>query len=215
MGKQLIIIRHARSLYNARKTDNLDSEITEWGQRQALSVARFMKKHMSVTGFRFYTSPFLRCLQTAYPIQKTLNVTFKVLPDLREYLNHSGKPVTVEPRPKLFDENYDWQRYTEPQTFDTEFNEEFIARMRRVYDEVSQWGNAVVITHGLPALQLIHTAAHNANYVPIWDHSLDNCSITLIKDGMVLWHGRNLPHEEPDDPFEVKRAYDWADQVNN
>ena len=63
---ELILIRHARSKYNVRQSNDLDSPITEFGHKQAKTVASFIKKHMGVDPehFTFYTSPFLRCLQT-------------------------------------------------------------------------------------------------------------------------------------------------------
>ena len=54
---------------------------------------------------------------------------------------------------------------------------------------------SVVVTHGLPAFTLMHVAKGNVESVPIWDHSIDNCSITYLKGGRVIWHGRNLYHE--------------------
>src|SRR5688572_11113756 len=113
---ELIIIRHARSQYNVRKTTDLDSGLSEWGARQARSVARFLGKHMDVYGFTYYTRPFLRCLQTADPIQKAVGRPFIVMPELREYLNHSRTNVKVEPREKLFPDMI-WSQYQQTVDF--------------------------------------------------------------------------------------------------
>jgi hypothetical protein len=65
----------------------------------------------------------------------------------------------------------------------------------------------VVVTHGLPAFVLRYIDSDNVSHLPLWDYSLDNASITWIKRGRVVWHGRNIYHEidsNPEDPVYKK-----------
>ena len=191
--EELIIIRHARSQHNAGVSENLDSEITRFGGFQAEALAEFMSK-MQLCYFEFQTSPFLRCLQTATPIAKRLNVKFKVNIAWHEYLNHSKGPVTIPNRSETFKEHFNWSNLCfDNYTFDDEFNEDFIERIHSGYLKLPE--KSVVVTHGLPAFMLLKIATGNLQSVPIWDYSLDNCSITKIVAGRVIWQGRGIPAE--------------------
>jgi broad specificity phosphatase PhoE len=192
--EELIIIRHARSQHNAGVSQNLDSEITGFGKLQAEALAEFMSKKMQLYSFEFQTSPFLRCLQTATPIAKKLNVKFKVNTVWHEYLNHSKGPVTIPNRSETFQEHFNWCNLQQDNyTFNDEFNEDFIDRIHSGYLALPE--KSVVVTHGLPAFMLLKVAIGNLQSVPIWDYSLDNCSITKIVGGRVIWQGRGIPAE--------------------
>lgn len=190
--KELLIIRHARSQYNIKETADLDSDITQYGEKVCGHISKFLQNNFNLMNFRLFTSPFKRCLQTANLIYP--NLPYYVRPELREYLNHSGRSVEISPRKEEFP-HFNWSWF-DGRTFSTEQNEEFLNRMYAAYNVIFEFSKkAVVITHGLPALTLIKIATENINYVPIWDHSLDNASMTYIKDGRILWYGRNLHHE--------------------
>lgn len=211
---ELIIIRHGRSINNLRQSDDPDCGITEYGKRQALNVGKFLAKHVDTRGFEFFTSPFLRCLQTAEAIQS--EVTFDnpgyVLSGLREYVNHYNKEVLVKNR-RSETYNLHWADMPrEDVVYHEEFNETFLDRMVSLFEVLPS--KSIVVTHGLPALMLLEIAKNPAvNSVPIWDHSIDNCSITRIVKGRVVWHGRNLFHEVDHDPFDIPRAHDQADML--
>ncbi len=189
---ELIVIRHARSLHNANKTENLNSDLTPWGENQADHVGKFLSEKINFNGFKFFTSPFKRCLETSFLINRHIKQKFIVDPIWREYLNHSRQSVTITP--DLFHGGeFNWDGYQECVTFDEEFNETFINRIQNGFDKLPE--KSLVVTHGLPALQLIHVATGRSQSVPIWDYSLDNCSITYIVKGRVVWHGRNVHAE--------------------
>lgn len=196
--EELIIIRHARSKHNVRLTDSIDEDITEFGERQARNVGRFLREELQLDchaeGWSYFTSPFLRCLQTSRILQHWMTgVKFEIMHELREYLNHTGRQCFVPSRAKEFIE-FDWSWYAEEgTTYYDEFNENYLHRMCDAYNKLPQ--KSLVVTHGLPAFTLMHIAKGNVDSVPIWDHSIDNCSITYIKRGRVIWHGRNLYHE--------------------
>ncbi len=219
--EQLIIVRHARSTNNLRETEDADAALTEYGCRQAINVGKFCKKHLNLTDFSFYTSPFLRALATAAGMQKEMGtlqfgyvrhkVKFVVEPGLREYINHCHKEVMIRVHRDRFPE-FDWTslRDAESLHYKEEFNEELLNRIVGLYRSLPD--KSVVVTHGLPAFTLLKVASVPGwNSVPIWDHSLDNASITLIVNGRIIWHGRNLYHEIDRDPFDKSRPYDASD----
>lgn len=202
MFKQdLIIVRHARSRHNVGESESLDDSITNFGQIQATNVGRYLHEVMEIgNNFNFYTSPFLRCLETSRNIQEELeDVEFKVMWQLREYLNHAKpRELFIPNRSEEFSE-FSWGLFPkEGELYHEEFNEIFLHRMEDCHARLSE--KSVVVTHGLPAFALLYVATTaNPRHVPIWDYSIDNASITWIKRGRVIWHGKNLYHEMPND----------------
>jgi len=212
--QQLIIIRHARSVYNIRQTNELDSPLTEHGEKQAQTVAKFVAKHMKLGWFTAYTSPFLRCIQTAKQIAEETKLKFVVMEELREYINHSGRMVDVKCH--LTDKNrqhFAWPYPGDQFFFKDEFNEDFLNRMVKAYHKLDT--RSIVVTHGLPAMLLAKIAMNPATHeVPIWDHSINNASITYIINGRPVWYGRALYDELDFDPFDgEQRPYDACDLV--
>ncbi len=202
--EELIIVRHGRSKHNMRDTDDLDAGLTLFGERQAENVGKFFQSEMDLEGYKFITSPYLRCLETASRIQDHVKEgMFNVNPLFCEYLNHSGKECFVESRRTLF--NFHWADVpSEGMLFHDELNEVFLHRMNEAFDNLPQ--RSLVVTHGLPALALV-TIARGQFHMPVWDHSIDNCSITLIKRGRVVWYGRNLHHEVEFDAASHRRDH--------
>lgn len=206
---ELVIIRHGRSGHNIRKSDDLDCCLTDYGHKQSRDVGVFLSKHMDLKGFQFFTSPFLRCLQTVQGINTSLGERWTVNQKLREYVNHSGSDVKVVCRKDEYPHpHYLWGDYPEEGvTYKEEWNEVFIDRITHCFDALPQ--KSVVVTHGLPAMLLLHVASSLERVIPLWDMSIDNCSITYIVKGRVVWRGRNLYHELEEDPFEKPRLYDF------
>lgn len=206
--EELIIIRHGRSKHNMRETENLDAGLTDFGKRQAANVGKFFHSEMDLNGYKYFTSPYLRCLETASNIRDNAEQVgcqkFRVNPLFCEYLNHSGKECFVESRKETM-QDMKWNKFPdEGMNFGDEFNEIFLHRMHEAFDMLPQ--KSLVVTHGLPAIALV-AIARGQLHVPIWDHSIDNCSITLIKRGRVVWHGRNLHHEVEFDESSHRRDH--------
>lgn len=220
---KLIIIRHARSMNNVRLSEGMDPPITDFGARQARNVGKFLAKHAGLDNwFSYYTSPFLRCLQTARGIMDEINRAdsggyhrkFTVKPEVREYINHCAHEAKISNHSADFADMW-WSHpeLTQGEIFyKDEFNEEFLNRMHQFYRNYCHGHKVVVVTHGLPAFLLLNIAKdNNINSAPIWDHSIDNCSMSLVVNGRAVWHGRNLYHEVEHDPYDTKRPYDAAD----
>ena len=202
--EELIIIRHARSKFNLRASDHLDDSLSEFGEKQARHVGEFFKDAMDVTGHSCYSSPFLRCLQTTNLINPHVKNRPIILHQVREYLNHSAGRTAYVPNRKNDFPQFDWDRYPdEGEEYSEEFNETFLLRMHDAYHCLDD--HSIVVTHGLPALVLLHIASETTiSHVPVWDHSIDNCSISVIRKGRIVWHGRNLFHEHDYDPVFYK-----------
>lgn len=211
--EELIIVRHARSLHNIRESEDLDCSLSDYGFMQAKKVGHFMSAHMSNVGtFRYFTSPFLRCLQTMHELTSQINPTYPatVLPSLREYINHSGREVEIPRRSGVF-LDMNWSSY-QTQTFKDEFNEQILNRIYDAYEELPP--RSVVVTHGIPAMILLQAATGREHSIPVWDHSIDNASITRIINGRIIWRGRNLHHEVDGDVYAKKHSvFDGADMI--
>lgn len=203
MKKDLIIIRHGRSQFNVHETDHPDSELTEFGRHQAAVVGKFINES-DFWDYPIYTSPFLRCLQTTDIIFSYFKKSIKnigwgvsvdsapyVFSNLSEYLNDFGQGVLIPCRKDQF--NYQHCGSWEEKTYKPESLESYMGRLHDAY--LSLPDSAIVVTHGLPMLTLTEIAQGNLNYIPIWDYSVNNCSITRIVNGRVVWRGRNLHHE--------------------
>lgn len=198
MNKELLIVRHARSQHNCGQTDCLDSPLTEFGELQAETVGRYLsssKSHQNLPlqEFEYFVSPFLRCLQTMKAIYNEANIKPKVtvLPILGEYL--AFDTVSVPRRQEEFPE-YDWSEFP----FDSflqeaDYIDSFARRMHRVYESMGP--RSVVVTHGMVVMTLAHIAMGNNDTIPLWDHSINNCSLTWIQSGRKRWWGRVLHHE--------------------
>jgi broad specificity phosphatase PhoE len=120
------------------------------------------------------------------------NPQFEVWPEFTEYLNHAGDNCFVEERGGQFPQ-FNWSRWPESKQHHKEHNEPFLNRIHEGFALLPQ--KSLVVTHGLPAQVLLEVATGNY-HMPIWNFSIDNCSITYIKRGRIIWHGRNLFHEE-------------------
>jgi broad specificity phosphatase PhoE len=201
MKESLVLIRHGRSEQQVHRSTSWESNLTEFGKLQSRAVGRFLDKPWPErrTSFAydhiFYVSPFLRCLETVRYMLQEMKVKLKqppiVLPSLSEFVPDI---VHIVPRYREFPE-FNWYWFRQAREFIPEKNEEFLERMLEAYEYLKQ--SSVVITHGFPAHMLALIAMNqNVDYVPCWDWSLDNCSITWIDSGRKKWWGRNIYTEE-------------------
>lgn len=200
---EYLIIRHARSEYNIRKTTDLNSNLTEFGKKQASGVGKFLSKSKDFVFnnmmWAYYTSPFKRCLETSKLINDELKIgKFLVNGNLSEWLdleNSNTRSITIPSKDHEFIKGFAWNNYKERE-FKSESNNDFLNRIYRFLELTDNYPRNFIVTHGLPALTLIKAITENINYVPVWDFSIDNASITWIKDKRIIWYGRNLHHEE-------------------
>ena len=81
---EIFLVRHGQSQANANLTDNLDSDLTEIGHRQAALTAGRLRTE-GVT--RAYVSPLRRTLQTITPLCTAADLKAEVTADACEYFS--------------------------------------------------------------------------------------------------------------------------------
>lgn len=193
--KELMIIRHARSLYNVEVTDDLDAGLTDFGHQQAEMVGEFLREELSIPYWHIFTSPFLRCLETAQHIKdKLTGCAVTVDGRLGEMTvdYHELDSLSVENRGEAFP--YNWSNY-DPVDFAHERMEDYVQRLEAFYDSVPN--RSIIITHGSPVLSFIRMHEGKFNSVPLWNHSIGNCSMTWIRGNRMIWRTRDLYWELP------------------
>lgn len=206
-----IIIRHGRSQHNVGLTDSLDSPLTDFGVEQAKVVGRYLGSGAmgDLSGHVFHVSPFLRTLMTACNIREAggemlQEATFLVDKNVAEYFDPKNPDVVVPNRRNDFP-HFDWSCHLNEHPADYihkgEIPEHFLRRVQKAHDELSD--KTVVVSHGMTCLALAYELTGPLQHLPIWDHSINNCSITWVENGRKKWHGRNLHHE-----------YDYQDHEN-
>lgn len=195
--ESVIIIRHGRSQHNVGATTSLDSPLTEFGELQARIVGKYLRSGAmgDLSDYKIHVSPFLRCLMTADLIRqeafgKASNL-FIVDPLVAEYISVSNPPVELQVRKDQFP-NFIWP--DEPYLIHQgEHGEHFLRRMYKAHDNLHS--KSIVVSHGMPCLTLAKELQGPLQYIPIWDHSINNCSITWVENGRQKWYGRTLHHE--------------------
>lgn len=195
--RELMIIRHARSLYNVEDSKNLDDGLTDYGHQQANMVGEFLRNEFKEGYWNIVTSPFLRCLLTASHIQDHLHCNVTVDGRLGEMTvdYHTLDSLHVAERKEKFPDA-DFSGF-DHKDFAHERCEHYVQRLNDVYHDVPN--RSILVTHGSPVLSFIRMHEHGEySSVPIWNHSVDNCSMTWIRGERMIWRSRNLYWELPD-----------------
>lgn len=184
LDKEIILIRHAESMWNANLTDNLDSTLTLKGVSQAQKLASFIRKSIDCRGLRGFVSPFDRCLLTSLPIRRQTGIKFAVNSEVREIsFEFPESGVEIPDRKSCYFE-IEWTNYL-TSTFYRESNEIFLSRLRVFLDLLPN--RSIIITHGSIIQTMIEMILGlNVTQVPKWDNSIENASITHIKNGTVI-----------------------------
>ena len=203
-----ILMRHARSKHNVQETTDLDSEITSFGRKQCMVVGNFARTsdEINLDGYTFVVSPFYRTLLTLDLFLKAAeieNPEVIVNPIVGENLNTGVKEnenVRVIDRSKTF-KDWNWDLYHEacddgsyrqkPET-----HEQLLERMKDACGSFK--GKTFVVSHAYPVIVMSSVLEGNHDDVPVWDYSINNCSLTWIENGKRKWYGRNLHHELED-----------------
>lgn len=186
--KELLLVRHGESQYNAYLTDHLDSELTQKGIDQAHATGKFLKDHFGhIQHFVGLTSPYHRCLQTSRILNEYLNIEFTVTPGPREIMTKYDI-CTVNHRKHLFPD-FVWQ-HDDHLVFERENDEEFINRMRAFHGTISH-EKVLIVTHGTPVNTLYECelglipSADTVNFVK-------NCALSYARNGEGVWFGKTV-----------------------
>lgn len=84
-------VRHAESLTNADRAAEPNCGLSALGERQ---VAALAKRFRAVGASAIYSSPYRRCIETALPIGRALNLPVRLRPELCEYHHlEPGRPI--------------------------------------------------------------------------------------------------------------------------
>lgn len=184
VDKEIILIRHAESLWNAQLTEDLDSSLTLKGISQAQKLAIFIKRTIDYRGFVGFLSPFHRCLLTSLPIRKQTGICFNVETEIREVPSNFPDNGVEIPCRRVGYPDIRWGNYV-TNTFYRETQEVFLNRLRHFLDILPK--KALIVTHGTIVQTLIEMILGvNVMQIPIWDNSIGNASITYIKNGTVV-----------------------------
>lgn len=95
--KKIILIRHAHRETGADR--DRDNGLSDKGQKQAKSVAKFFKEYSNKTDTNpnaLYSSPKLRCQETLVPLSKLLNLPIAVEPLLDEPSSHAAMQYSIQ-----------------------------------------------------------------------------------------------------------------------
>jgi broad specificity phosphatase PhoE len=187
--KEIVLIRHAESMWNVGLTDDLDSRLTMKGVNQAQVLASFLRKNLDCRGFAGFSSPLLRCVLTQLPIYKQTGIRFVVRSEIFEITkDFPEEGVRVPCRSRQF-LDVGWDNYCDS-TFCREPSQVFLGRLRSFLDVIPD--RSMIITHGSVVQTMIEMILGvRVCQIPTWDDSIRNASVTYIKDGTVVWLAKN------------------------
>lgn len=166
----IICIRHAESEFNAGETLYLDSDLTNRGKEQAEKLALFLSNNIDLKDFVGFTSPFLRCLNTAV----NFNIPFSVADNIVEspmIFPENGILIKnhFESFPQFqWNDNKDWYLSKKQiSNFDLNLNN-FIYNLPE---------KVILITHDSTIRSIVKKLTHT-NY----EYEIPNASITIIEN---------------------------------
>jgi len=201
--RELILIRHAESEYNARKSENLDSGLTPVGIKQATAMAEYLIDAIppdKLATFQCRVSPYLRCLQTARVIRKAMKkkINFSVDPGPREVMIFYDEFSMGTHRPRfsemLWPDVPSWK-------FPKETELDFKARMRAYLMGLGA-GNYLIVSHGSPVGTLADMEMGFFDK-PFSHKVIKNASLTWLIDGKPILFNHIA---YPDEPIEEELA---------
>ncbi len=176
-NKEMLLVRHA-AIVSA--TPNIDPPISTLGELQALQLAKLIQKQ-DLQGVKAYTSPCLRCLQTAQIISDITDLEFEVSPQIAEmpHLNYGG-PETID-LPNRKDEfpQFDWPT-EEDFHIPTETDEQFETRVAAVLQHLPN--RAMLVTHFGVICNLANLALCNERARMVIENGIPTASITSINN---------------------------------
>lgn len=108
-GNTIHLIRHGEKVSQIPEEKfNYKREISEDGKTMANKIANFFYKKYENNDTILYVSPFWRCIQTAAPIAKELNIKMIIQYDFFEPF-HGFPPLTEDEIARLYDGEYEIQ----------------------------------------------------------------------------------------------------------
>lgn len=188
--KSIFIFRHAESKHNIGESDDLDSELSERGQRQAERLLKYLDENYRLDEYMGFVSPFQRCLETARYIPCKEMIVEPAIHELSSVFPEEGIIVPGRSRSYV---DYTWPPNNQWH-FHREQPHEFLGRLRKFIQKLPE--QSVVVSHGLPCILLTRMLLGiNVNEVPEWNNDVANASLTHIENGKLVCMGRCDFHE--------------------
>jgi len=184
---ELLLIRHAESNFNSRKSKHLDSKLTIRGRQQGRECAEFLSRNFNLEKWQGITSPYFRTLATSKIISKRTQVPFKIDWRIREYGHKSSGyaesttirvPERRDEFPEIFEgisANPEWNHGYETENNLLERLLDFIQELQSV------GGKYIIVSHGVPIYTMIHIL-NGSHYVPAWDRQILNTSVSHFEE---------------------------------
>lgn len=200
---EILIVRHAQSLFNIHATDELNSELSSDGFVQVLTLGDWLQHEFDLTDYKGLVSPFLRTLQTAFCLNQITGLQFTVEPAVREYHVDKSHPQLEDGAMFVSCEQVGYPEFEWPEekafstgwSFKNESLEEFVDRIRNFYEGLED-GKYLIVSHGAPC-RVLHDVAAGLDLSYLEERydvknvnepkkeSIPNASMTWIIDGKV------------------------------
>lgn len=202
---EILFVRHAESLWNIRATEDLDSDLSDFGKQTSLLTAKWLSQNFDFTNYTMLVSPYLRTLKTARDIvNECVNLVVEVETFCREHHVGEGGPkefIEIPFRTKEFP-NFDWSETACEFGTENAFRfpnrdlQQFIYDTELFIDALQTSDrNYVVVSHAVPIKVMSDIATGMNVEEMIQDYAdcnkmckhIKNNSLTWIKDGKAVW----------------------------
>jgi broad specificity phosphatase PhoE len=175
--------RHGQSKFNAGETLDFNSAMTSKGHTQAQAASAYLQLLLN-KDFVVFVSPYLRCLETAYYLEKfKIRCKFVVDPrageNIEEIVGQDNRRV-----PNLKTKyNYEWPDVTEF-NFNEMTEETYREGIKKFIEEIPD--KAVVISHMTTINLMIEELTGDKE---VRKKKISNSSLSLVVDGKVQYVG--------------------------
>jgi len=183
-------VRHAESLTNAGQDDGLNTGLSPLGKRQVQAlVRRFGAAQITAV----YSSPYLRCIETAVPIAGALHFPVRLRSELCEYHHlDAGTPadINLDPIDMIVKRHadllpcpddpgpFEWPPADEPDAGVIARTKAFAAYLKK------RWQNpqdtVLIISHGSPIARLVEAWLIDQPG-PWFRFIIDNGAVTALR----------------------------------
>lgn len=187
-NKKICLIRHGCIQFDG----SIDPAMSDLGFSEVKEMAEQLS-HMDLTDFVGFTSPLLRCLQTATVLHDMLGLNFTVNPDIMEnHFNIISEALASKTQianrksdfPKL---NWTSEHYFNPKR---ETGDEFIERIGRVLSKLPH--KCILISHCGVVTNMARLALCDER---VDEHGIPTASVTFIDNQEVKCLGRTSSDE--------------------
>ena len=184
-------VRHGQSEYNVGLTDKFNSNVTPKGIEQATRAAMTLRDEITdPETYQGYTSPYVRCLQTARILQQRTGIKFKVVQEIGETPEevHRNVSALVYRLEDLYPE-FDWRHFPKASyDYGNESDQAYLDRLNAFLKTLAgETRNTLVCSHMTPTIHMIRAICFNSGDEPL---TINNCSITLIEDKKPIYIGK-------------------------